>query len=57
MRKLTRFASVALMALCLAPQVVMADDDCTFTPDMFPGQSKHRTDFEVEAVVNVGEFA
>ena len=57
MRKLTRLASVALMALCFAPQVVMADDDCTFTPDMFPGQSKHRTDFEVEAVVNVGEFA
>ena len=57
MKKLTLLSGLALMALCLAPQVILADDDCTFTPDLFPGQSKHRTDFEVEAVVNVGEFA
>ena len=44
-----------LLVMNCLPQHVMADED-DFTPDMFPGQSSSRTEFEVSATVKVGDF-
>ena len=55
MKKFSFFASLALMALVLVPQTMMADD-CQFTPNLFPGQSADRTAYEVSATVKVGEY-
>ena len=45
-------AMLSAMAVLL-PQGSVAQD---FTPNLFPGQSPHRTELEVSAVVNVGDF-
>lgn len=42
-----------LSAVVLLPQAVVAQN---FTPDMFPGQSADRTEFEVSATVKVGDY-
>lgn len=46
--------SVALVALWLMPQTILAD--CDFTPNLFPGQAADRTALEVNATVKVGEW-
>lgn len=48
-----RLAIALLSAMAILPQGIQAQD---FTPDLFPGQSPHRTELEVSATVNVGDF-
>jgi len=48
-----RMAIALLSAIAILPQGVLAQD---FTPNLFPGQSPHRTELEVSATVNVGDF-
>lgn len=55
MKHFTPFLSAALVALWLVPQNMFADD-CTFIPDLFPGQESTRTATEVSATVHVGEW-
>lgn len=55
MKKISLFSSLALVALWLAPQTMLADD-CTFIPNLFPGQATDRTATEVSATVHVGEW-
>lgn len=43
----------AVWVMSLLPATLMAQD---FTPDMFPGQSPDRTELEVSATVQVGDF-
>jgi len=54
MRKITFYFSMALMALLIMPQSMLADE-CEFTPVIFPGQAEDRTAYEVNATVHVGE--
>lgn len=55
MKHFTPFLSAALVALWLLPQTIFADD-CTFIPDLFPGQAADRTETIVSATVHVGEW-
>lgn len=55
MKKFTLFSGMALVALCFMPQTMKADD-CTFIPNLFPGQASDRTVTEVSATVKVGEW-
>ena len=55
MKRIFTSLSVALVALCLVPQTMLAED-CTFIPDLFPGQKADRTATEVSATVKVGEW-
>lgn len=50
---LRSMAITALLATAILPQSLEAQN---FTPDLFPGQSPHREDYEIEATVNVGDF-
>lgn len=45
--------SLLLSTAAMLPLNVGAQN---FTPDLFPGQSIHREDLEIEATVNVGDF-
>ena len=54
MRKITFYFSMALMALLIMPQSMLADE-CAFTPAAFPGQAEDRTAYEVNATFHVGE--
>ena len=55
MKHFTPFLSAALVTLWLVPQNMFADD-CTFIPDLFPGQESTRTATVVSATVHVGEW-
>lgn len=54
MKQISFLTSLALAALWLVPQAMKAD--CDFTPNLFPGQPADRTQPEINATVNVGEF-
>ena len=53
MKNFTYFV-MALLSLVLLPQQMQAQ--CSFTPNTFPGQEADRTDYEVNAIVHVGEY-
>ena len=55
MKKFLFFSSLAFIALVFLPQRMMAED-CSFTPNLFPGQSADRTANEINATVKVGEY-
>lgn len=55
MTKFTPSLGLTLVALTLTSQVLKADD-CQFTPNALPGQAADRTELEVNATVQVGNW-